>query len=48
MKKYIQPKVKIQTVTIDPYMVSGSILGGNTTTQLGKERDGWEEFGSEF
>ena len=48
MKKYIQPNVKIQTITIDNYMVSGSILGGDTTTQLGKERDDWDEFGSEF
>lgn len=48
MKKYIKPIVKVQTVGIDAIMVNGSLVGGNTDTQLSKEKDDWDEFGSEF
>lgn len=48
MKKYIKPIVKVQTVGIDAIMLTGSLVGGNTDTQLSKEKDCWDEFGSEF
>ena len=48
MKKYIKPLVKVQAVGIDAIMMSGSIVSGNTDTQLSKEKDCWDEFDSEF
>ena len=48
MKKYIKPVVKIQTIGINAIMLNGSIVEGNTNTQLCKEKDDWGEFGSEF
>lgn len=48
MKKYIKPIVKVQIVGINAIMLNGSLVGGNTDTQLSKEKDGWDEFGSEF
>lgn len=48
MKKYIKPIVKVQTIGINAIMLNGSIVGGNTDTQLSKEKDDWGEFGSEF
>ena len=48
MKKYIKPIVKVNNVGINAIMVNGSIVGGNTDTQLSKEKDDWDEFSSEF
>lgn len=48
MNKYIKPIVKVQTIGINAIMLNGSIVGGNTDTQLSKEKDDWSEFGSEF
>lgn len=48
MKKYIKPIVKVQTIGINAIMLNGSLVGGNTNTQLTKEKDDWDEFGSEY
>lgn len=48
MKKYIKPIVKVHTVGIDAIMLTGSLGKGSTPTQLSKEKDDWDEFGSEF
>lgn len=45
--KYIKPEIEVISVSPNQQMLSASILGGDTTTQLGKSRNGGFEYEEE-